>query len=213
MNFKKLASILLFAAASITSFAAKADIILENQSGQIRANSPDMQLTPTFLTVNWSDASPDAGLVNFDLSAYAGQTASNATANFYHQWNSAPGATFGLYRNLSSWAGATLTWNNAPAYDLTPVATLSINDDNQGVWRSFDLTSTVNGWLSGDYANYGLRLQRIDQPNSVAYFKGAFDDEYRPRVELTLAPVPEPETYALMALGLIGIGLARRKNV
>lgn len=212
MNLQKLASLLLFATMSLTSFAANADIILENQSGHVRANDPDTQFTPTYLTVNWWDSSADAGLVNFDLSVYAGQSVSNATASFYHQWNSTPGAVFGLYRNLSAWAGATLTWNNAPAYDLNPVATLNIGDSNQGVWRSFDITSTVNGWLSGDYANYGLRLQRIDQPNSVTYFKGAFDDAYRPRVDLTLAPVPEPETNALMALGLLAVGVARRKK-
>ncbi|HSC80314.1 MAG TPA: DNRLRE domain-containing protein, partial [Chitinolyticbacter sp.] len=163
-----------------------------------------------YLTVNWTDGNRNVALLQFDVSSFAGSTV-QAQLNLYHQFNWGIGAQFGVYRNTSAWEGVTGDWASLPSFDATPAAVLSIDDTETELGRSVDVSGLVQGWANGSFANYGITLQRIDQSNPYVYFtSSAGSGGFAPN--LTIAPVPEPETYALMGLGLIGLIAARRRQ-
>ena len=190
------------------------------QTGNI---SVDNNTDGDYLTVNWTDGQQNIGLLQFDLSAYA-SFSGTATLNLYHQWNDGnalgKSAVFNLYQNTSAWDSSIVDWAERPSYDPTPAATLTISDSNTFLWRSVDVTAAVSSWTSGAMANYGFTLERVDQDNPYIFFvANGFhpDDETQdlgPTLTLATAPVPEPETYAMMlaGLGLLGFVARRRKQ-
>lgn len=167
-----------------------------------------------FLTVNWGGGQQNVGLLQFDLSAYAGDSISSATLDLYHLWNGVAGAQFGILENTSAWVGVTTDWASRPSTSTGP--TLVIGDDESGVWRSVDITAIVQGWLSGASPNYGLTLERLDQENPTAFFTsatGTYAGEaiYAPKLDLSTG-IPEPATAGMVALALALAALARRKR-
>ncbi len=74
---------------------------------------------------------------------------------------------------------------------------------NSGTARPLDLRAS-NFVLSDSFVEY-LNLREIN-PDSVAFVAGMF-------TQISVTTVPEPSTYALMGLGLVGMGLmAKRKR-
>ncbi len=53
-----------------------------------------------------------------------------------------------------------MTWNTKPGVDPKSVATLPLSDS--AGWRSWNVTSLVNGWVTGNYGNFGLTIGRSD---------------------------------------------------
>ncbi len=208
MKFKRIAVTAILAGLFATS-AVAADTLNASQVGNI--STANQNLSSEFLTVNWSGGEQNIGLIQFDLAAYNGQTVGSATLNLFHRWNGGAGASFGLFMNTASWDSGINSWSSAPSHLATPTAVLSITDDNQGIWRSVDVTSAVNSWAHGSVANYGFTLQRLDQDNPFVYFASTANSGGAPT--LSISAVPEPETYAMMMLGL-GIlgGVARRRS-
>ncbi len=190
----------------------------EGKDAHIRANDPSDNFGDySDLTVNWGDSSPDKGLLEFDLSSVAGLNVTGATLSLYHRSNGGNGATFDLFRNTSAWDESTVTWDTAPAYDSLASSSLSIADGSIGVWRDWDVTALVQGWLIGAYDNYGMTLSRIDQPNSYIYFFSSdyIDTSYAPKLTIDYdlgVVVPEPSTYLLLGSGIAGLALWRRRR-
>ena len=129
--------------------------------------------------------------------------------NVYHLYNGVQGATFALYQVTSPWDATTVTWNSQPSAETTPFSSLEINDYNSHLWRSFNVTTMVNAWLSGT-TNYGMLLARVDQETSVAYFESSRSTT-APYLDVNPAAVPLPSAILLFGPGLVGIAAIRRR--
>jgi len=95
--------------------------------------------------------------VKFDLS----QIPSNATiqeAKLYLYWyqtvNGSPaGKQVDVHHITANWSETTLTWNNSPSYESTPIA--SANFPSSFGWIVFDVTSDLQAIINGQKSNYG----------------------------------------------------------
>ncbi len=98
-----------------------------------------------------------------------------------------------LHKNLASWTETGVTWANAPSYDATVSASVTISTVN--TWGIWDITSLVAGWYASPASNYGVRLLGRYPgsgvaANSVFYSKEHTDPSLRPILEITWKVVP-----------------------
>lgn len=164
-----------------------------------------------YVMQNWQGAFSAAGLIQFDLGSIpVGSTILSASLTLFHEFNEQDGITFDLYANTSSWDEATTTYNTRPGFDPNPVSSLTINDFDSGVDRTWDVTAVVQAWYSGALANDGLTLLRSPDQSPWPYFAGSgfADLSRRPRLEVTFQPIPEPAALTSLACGLALAGLA-----
>ncbi|MBI2929849.1 MAG: choice-of-anchor D domain-containing protein [Verrucomicrobia bacterium] len=71
-----------------------------------------------------------------------------------------------LRRVLASWTSTTLTWNNQPA-PTTPVTTTPVGS-TLGADYNWPITGLAQGWVSGQYSNYGLTLRIVNEATATA---------------------------------------------
>ncbi len=132
-------------------------------------------------------------------------TSTQSFQDCYNFTLSGPADTFGLTMALdTSWArdislsSVSLSGGNllGPLLDTTP-STFSFNSLLAGTYQfviAGDVTGSQGGFLGG---------------GSVSYF-GSF---FTTPATVVAAPVPEPGTYALLALGLAAVGWASRRRM
>lgn len=113
------------------------------------------------------------------------------------------------------WSKATITYGNAPAAGGLVGSITGI--DSVGVWVELDLTSVVQGWVSGDVANYGLRITQPtnvrDATNNSVFALFNSDGAASNRPELIVNTVPEPSVSLLMGgTGLFFLVVRRRRQ-
>lgn len=135
--------------------------------------------------------------IKFDLSSIADTTIDSASIEVrpYHQYYNAPTATNTWLRRVTgSWTESAITWSNKPA-----VATgyVDVTGCVEGTQCAFSVTSLVQGWVSGTYSNYGIRLD--ENGNGPTYWKRLIASEQqtttRPRLIVTNHdPVATPTT-------------------
>ncbi|MEO3690557.1 DNRLRE domain-containing protein [Roseateles paludis] len=198
-------------AALLLSSAVSAQTLTPTQTAHVVDRAGQGISSDWYLTVNWDDAAPNVGLLQFDLTGVTSVT--SATLNLFHQWNSYETASFAVYRNTSAWInGATYDWSTLPSVDATPVAVLNLvaGEYGQNETYSLDVTSAVAGWVNGSYANYGFTFARTDAPNPFLYFQGGVGQDHPATLQINA--VPEPSTYAFMIGGIALLGLRARRR-
>jgi hypothetical protein len=107
--------------------------------------------------------------------------------------------TVTLQRVASAW-----TEGSANLYNTTVGESVSnwYESSNLDLYTDVDITSWVQGWLSGSTPNYGLRLSGTENVSGTAKYFDSFYGVTAPQLIIT---VPEPSAILLLSLGLIGI--------
>lgn len=97
--------------------------------------------------------------------------------------------TFTLSPASSDWSADTLTWNNKPnidaanSIDLSPGIEVSGNDK----WATFDITTIIQKWQSGEINNYGLCISTSESKENTFSSSRDSNSSWHPYVEYTLA--------------------------
>ncbi|MFT3765684.1 MAG: DNRLRE domain-containing protein [Minicystis sp.] len=108
-------------------------------------------------------------LIKWDVSAVpSGATVTSATASIKVNLNG--GYTVNAHQLTQAWSESTVTWGNDSdaASPSTPVAA-TFSAATAGTRATANLTTLVQGWVSGAYANNGVVLERDDLTNSTVY--------------------------------------------
>ena len=174
-----------------------------------------------YLTVNFSDAAPNYGLIQFDVSSLSGNTINSASLALHHLMNTSSTAIFGVFQNTSAWNASTAIYSSAPTFDPVPIVAKNILSvggapGGHGTIENFDITSLVQDWVDGSAANYGLSFMRTNGSNPFLYFaaSGYLGGVDAPQLIVDATPIPEPMTLALFGAGFAGlIGIGRRRNL
>lgn len=166
------------------------------------------------LIANWVGNQRSIGLIEFDLTSVPAGSVTSATLSLMHSGNSNFGSRYDVFRITSAWDEATVTFNTAPTIDPVAVASLVITDNLVGVYRNWDVTETVAGWLSGAYENYGFWIEEVPiQGTATAYFVSSDGSSSSdPKLTIDVASVPEPTALGLLGLSFLGLAAARRRR-
>ena len=145
----------------------------------IRADYPYVSIYKYFrayLQFDLSTLPADAVIVNADLKLY--QFNNSETDDFM----------IALHRVTESWDETTITYNNQPAYSLSPESTIAITA-GAFTWLSWDITTLLQGWLDASIGNYGIVLKETNE--SLLNVSGCYSAEVipeptlRPKIEIT----------------------------
>lgn len=156
-----------------------------SKDAEINTVIPGQNNNSNMLIINWGFAEDDprngeptrsVGLLQFDLSGLSEDaTVNTAELTLYQAVNSFnSGIQYDIFRITSDWNENTVTFNSAPTFDPVAVASLTIPDNNVGVFRSWDITGLAQGWVNGDFANYGMWIEEVPiEGPGTAYFSSS----------------------------------------
>ena len=179
----------------------------------------------SFLISPWSNGTRWGGFIQFDLDFIPpGTPITGAVLELFHAANPAQGDVITLHRVLAPWDELLVTWNNQPAYDPAPLASLVVPDNDSEVWRGFVVQTQVQAWIDGTQPNYGFFIEAVPSltgTGDVGFFASSDALEARrPRLILDADPglipdpsadIPLPAPLALLAGALaLTAGLRRR---
>lgn len=164
-------------------------------------------------------------LIQFDTSllALAPAQVARATLNLYALPGlppfTNPSAAQPLRTELRAitqpWSETGVTWDNQPLVSGLVSSAMQTGVDQ---WVSFDVTGLVQAWLTYPGVNAGVQLSQPDivlGANGLAVaslYASSANADASLRPFLAISAVPEPTTYALFAMGLAGVALARRRQ-
>src|SRR5580693_2733403 len=126
--------------------------------------------------------------VQFNLSAVpTGATISKATLRLFVDAVATNGS-FNVYPVTSTWSESTLTWNTAPTLGTSVAGPISVTSASFEQFELINVTSLVQGWVSGTTANNGLALELVGTTGSFSFdSKESFLTAHQPELEIEIA--------------------------
>jgi len=188
-----------------------------------------------------ADGATRRSLIRFDLDSIAPGSVVESVQLTLFETRSRANYDVSVHRVLASWgegtsnggsAGASgiatpgdATWLrsrhpdtlwSSPGGDFTALASATTFVGFEGFsynWSSAGMRADVQAWIDNPEFNFGWILLGEEVTNQNAKLFGSRESGILPTLTLQITPVPEPETYAMMAvgIGLIGWQLRRRQ--
>lgn len=163
-----------------------------------------------------------SSLLQFDLSAWAGQQLQGDAQldmtylSMYHS-NS---VDLSIRPVGAAWNEATVTWANFSNNLGSPVGggTVTSAGNASGSHVLFTLPQAlVQRWIDVPTSNHGLIIQATGGRTMLFASReyrptGGLVGGYAPQLNFVAAPVPEAETWALMAAGMLALGALMRRR-
>lgn len=186
------------------------------------------------LSVDGDDGSPGSkpnhGLIRFDnlFGNAAGQiragdtiVSAKLTVSVFN-----PGSGMTMHDLLVDWNQGTATWNslgngiqaNGTDAGATVLASIGANNSSENVPNGalvFDLTASLQAAQAGAVPGHGWALLPFAAGTNGIDFRSSeylADPKLRPLLSVTVTPVPEPGTWALLASGLALVAGALRRR-
>jgi hypothetical protein len=122
--------------------------------------------------------------IQFNLSTLpTGASVSKATLRLFVD-AVAKNGSFNVYPVTSSWSESTLTWNTAPTVGASVAGPITVNGSSLNQFVLIDVTSLVQGWVSGSTVNHGLALELVGTTGSFSFdSKESFLTAHQPELE------------------------------
>ena len=144
----------------------------------IVTSSADAQITQGRATMNFGTARAmwagydmweepydrtSRSLIRFSLSAIpSGSTIINASLRLYQNGSYDFGGytrQITTYRVTQAWSETSVTWDTAPGHAEAYGSAVTGHGSDAFGWYSFPVTSLVQAWIDGTYANHGVMLR------------------------------------------------------
>lgn len=213
-------SLFIFYFFAISAFATTSQLTAVQDAGIVSGSGYSDQHfgSSTYLVGNWSTLV--VGLLRFDLQAIPSNAhVTGANLRLFFDNNSQQYTVWDLFRVTTSWQESAVTWNTRPNVSDYMVSRLAINDANTQVFYNWNVLDVVQGWVRGDYGNYGLWLQRTSNPYYASWpyimAREATTPAHRPllTVNYDVPPVPEPSSLLMLGGSTVALlGAARKRR-
>jgi glucose/arabinose dehydrogenase len=190
-------------ALSATLTATKDAYVKDGANAAINYGATDPTKIETKMDATTNSGFNREGYLNFDLTTISGNI-NNAQIKVYGNLGAAGSIPVGVYSvATTTWAEATINWNNKPAAGATALATTTVDDIN-GKYYLWDVTSYIQSEkLAGRTAvSFNMKNLAVTTPQTVWSSKEGANP---PQIVITYTPaVTTQSPYGGTALAIPG---------